>query len=444
MNNTKDMTKGNPWKLISAFSLPLIVANLGQQLYMVVDASIVGRGVGIKALAAVGSSDWICWLVIWTIAGLTQGLSTFVSRYFGDKNYHMMNKTIAMSALLSFATGFIMTVLGLVFTRPVLILLETPVDIIDNAALYLRTIISGTLIIAAYNMASSVLRAFGDGKSPLIAMIIAAIVNIGLDVLFVFAFNMGVFGAALASVIAQLISFLYCFRQIKKIKEVRLDKEMWKIDFAMIKELTAFGIPIAIQYIIIATGGIVLQSKVNLEGSSFVAGYTAANKICLLLESIPISLGIAVSTYISQNYGAGDIIRVKKGFTAGFVICLGISLVVSVTMLIFGRNIITIFADVSEESGFYALDIAWNYLFYMSVFLFSLYLIHFYRNTLQAIGISVWSMVSGFSEFVVRIVMSIFMIGALGQQILFYIEPAAWVAAVVFVLFPFMYYKKRI
>ena len=123
---------------------------------------------------------------------------------------------------------------------------------------------------------------------------------------------------------------------------------------------------------------------------------------------------------------------------------MGISLVVSVTMLIFGRNIITIFADVSEESGFYALDIAWKYLFYMSVFLFSLYLIHFYRNALQAIGISVWSMVSGFSEFVVRIVMSIFMIGALGQQILFYIEPAAWVAAVVFVLFPFMYYKKRI
>ena len=181
MNRVTDMTKGSPIKLILKFAFPLILTNLGQQLYMIADASIVGRGVGIKALAAVGSADWIYWLALWTVMMLTQGFATFISRYFGEKNYDAMNKVITMSVILCAVSGALLTVAGLWISRPLLVMLDTPADIIDGSAVYLHTMISGTLIITAYNMASAILRALGDGKSPLVAMGISAVLNVGLD-----------------------------------------------------------------------------------------------------------------------------------------------------------------------------------------------------------------------------------------------------------------------
>ena len=218
MNKATDMTVGNPAKHIITFAIPLILTNFGQQLYMIADAAIVGRGVGVKALAAVGSTDWCYWMILWTVSGLTQGFSTFVSRYFGEKKYKNMNKVIAMSALLCVAIGVILTTVGLFAARPLLMLLNTPRDILDDSTIYLMTMIAGTLIVTAYNMAGSILRAFGDGKTPLYAMVIAASLNIGLDCVFVFLFQWGIFGAAMASVLAQLISFLFCFLKIRRIE----------------------------------------------------------------------------------------------------------------------------------------------------------------------------------------------------------------------------------
>ena len=175
MGRTKDMTVGNPFKLILTFAFPLILTNLGQQLYMIVDASIVGRGVGVKALAAVGATDWSYWVILWTITTMTQGFATFVSRYFGEKNFEKMNKAVSMSVLLSAIVAFVLTVAGLFLTRPVLELLKTPADIIDDSATYLYVMIGGSLAVAGYNMTASILRALGDGKTPMIAMIIAAV-----------------------------------------------------------------------------------------------------------------------------------------------------------------------------------------------------------------------------------------------------------------------------
>ena len=172
MSKTVDMTGGNPTKHILTFALPLIVTNIGQQLYMIADAAIVGRGVGVQALAAVGATDWCYWLVMWTVTVLTQGFSTFVSRYFGEKNYPTMNKTIAMSVVLCAGMALVLTVGGLAASKPLLRLLNTPEDIFDGAALYLMTMISGTVIVTAYNMSASILRALGDGRTPMIAMVI--------------------------------------------------------------------------------------------------------------------------------------------------------------------------------------------------------------------------------------------------------------------------------
>jgi len=297
MKQVTDMTQGKPAKLILSFALPLILTNVGQQLYMVVDSSIVGRGVGLKALAAVGSADWTYWLILWTVQGLTQGFAVFISRYFGKHDYRNVNKTIVMSTILC-------AIVGVFAAKPLLMLLKTPNDIIDNATIYLMTMIAGTLIVTAYNMAAAILRAFGDGKSPLIAMLIAACMNVGLDLLFVLVFHLGVFGAAIASVTAQLFSFLFCLIRIRKVEYVQFEKGDWKFNGKMAVEMLAFGLPIALQMIVIAISGMVLQSAINLQESIFIAGYTAMNKMFGLLESSAFSLGAASSTFFAQNYGA--------------------------------------------------------------------------------------------------------------------------------------------
>lgn len=444
MKRVTNMTEGSPLKLILLFAIPLIFTNLGQQLYMIVDASIVGRGVGVKALAAVGSTDWSYWLILWTITGLTQGFGVFVSRYFGEKDYDKMNRSITMSTILCVVIGAVLTLIGVLAARPLLILLETPADILDGAVTYLTTMISGTLIVIAYNMAASILRAFGDGRSPLVAMLIAGLMNIGLDLLFVLVFHWGIFGAAIATVSAQLVSFLYCLVKISKIEYVSLAKANWVPDGKMIKELLLFGLPLALQYIVIAGSGMVMQSTINQHGSLFVAGYTASNKLYGLLESSAISLGFAFSTFFAQNYGAGNKQRVRNGVRTGVKLSILLALGVTVVMLLIGKYLLQAFINAGEAEGPVVLEIAQHYLLVMAAFLVVCYLIHVYRNALQAMGTSIWSMVSGFAECGVRILMAKGVVSLLGSEVLFYIEPFAWLGALLFIMIPYNIYRKKL
>lgn len=444
MQRTTDMTKGHILKLMLKFAFPLILTNLGQQLYMIVDGAIVGRGVGVKALAAVGAADWTYWLILWTIMGLTYAFSTFVSRYFGEKNYKDVNKTIAMSTLLCVLIGVFVTAIGLVCVNPILNALDTPSDIIGEASIYLNTMLSGIVVVTAYNMASSILRAFGDGRSPLIAMLIAAILNIGLDLVFVMVFNWGVFGAAIASVISQLVSFLYCLYRIKKIDCVKIEKDMWKPDYRILRELVFFAFPLSLQYIVIGLGGVILQSTINLQGSIFVAGFTAVNKLYGLLESTAISLGVAFSTFFSQNYGAGINERVKKGMRIGEKLCIISAIIVMIFVFLTGEYLVQIFIDVSKEGGLDALTVGLKYLFYMNGFLVILYLIHIYRNFFQAIGISFWSVISGSIEFVIRVFMGKVVFAWCGVETLFFIEPAAWIGALLLVIVPYYVLRNKL
>lgn len=443
MARTTDMTVGNPAKLIMKFAVPLIITNLGQQFYMMVDAAIVGRGVGVHALAAVGSADWTYWLILWAVTALAQGFSIFISRYFGEQNYDEMNKTIATSTILCAVIGGLFTLLGILCARPVLELLDTPKEIIGDATVYLVTMIAGTLVVTAYNMASSILRAFGDGKSPLIGMAIAAVLNVGLDLLFVMVFRWGVFGAALASVLAQGVSFLYCLWQITKISFVHLEKSMWKPDFKRSGMLLKFSLPLAGQSIVIALSGIILQSTINLQGSYFVAGYTALNKMYGFLESSAISLGIAFSTYFAQNYGAGNYKRVLSGVKTGIVLSAGLSVIVMAVMLLGGKTLLLMFLDVSKEGGPEALAVAWKYLKYMSYCLVILYVIYVYRNVLPAMGISIWGMLGGILEGIIRVGMGKLLVPLWGTEVFYYIEPFAWLGAFALVIIPYYCIRKK-
>lgn len=252
LNRVKNMTVGSPLKLLIFFSAPLIAANFGQQLYMIVDAIIVGRGVGVEALASVGATDWSYWLALWVVQALTQGFAIPISQYFGEGNHTRLRQTVAMSIKLCILIGIVLTVICLLIARPLLRLLQTPENIFAGALEYLLTMYGGILIVMAYNMAASILRALGDGKTPLIAISIAAVTNIILDLLFVLVFQWGIIGAAVATVTAQLFAFLYCFRVLKNLELMKIKKEDWNFRRDIVSRQCSLGAPLALQHILIS------------------------------------------------------------------------------------------------------------------------------------------------------------------------------------------------
>lgn len=445
MANVMNMTRGKPARLMLKFALPVVLTNLGQQLYQIVDAAIVGRGVGVDALAAVGCTDWTYWMIMWGLVVMTQGFATFVSRYFGQNDPEKINKAITASVYLSVIISGVFLVGGVLLTRPILVMLKTPEEggILAQAVTYLTTMLCGLVIVALYNLTAAILRAFGDSKSPMVAMVIAAGLNILLDLLFVFGFRWGVFGAAMASVLSQCVALVFCAVKIFRISIVKLDKAAWQWDGALSGEMAKFGIPLALQYVIINFGGMLLQSTVNLQGAAFVAGYTAVNKLYGLLECTGISLGAAFSTYASQNYGAGNYLRVRKGVNVGMVLAVGMAMILASITLPLRRLLPQLFIDMTEPGAAEAVDIASRYLMRMILSLPILYLVYVHRHNLQAVGNSSWSLISGIAESVSRVVMAKVLFDVVGVEILFYTEPVAWLLAWLFVLVPYYWYQKR-
>lgn len=431
MSRVKNMTVGTPAKLMVSFAFPLMLANLGQQLYMIVDTIIVGKGVGVEALAAVGATDWSYWLALWTIQALTQGFSISISQYFGEGNREGIKKTVAMSIWLCLGIGILVTATGLVIGRSLLRLLRTPDNIFDGALVYLMILYAGLLIVTAYNMASSILRSLGDGKTPLIAIVIAAATNILLDLVFVFGFRWGIAGAAVATVLAQLIAFLYCLAVLKHMDLMKLERKDWRMDRSVIRRQCGLGVPLALQHVLIAIGGMILQFAINQYGFVFIAGFTATNKIYGLLESSAISLGYAVTTYMAQNYGAGLYDRIRSGLKTAVVIGAVLSVGVSLIMIGGGKFVLGLFIDQTNPSAAEVLRISYHYLFIMSCLLSSLYLLYAFRNTLQGLGNTSAPFWSGVMEFFARVSVAVVFSGIWGSEAIFYAEPCAWIAATV-------------
>ena len=444
MSRVTNMTAGSPYKLMLKFAVPVIATNMLQQLYQMVDAAIVGRGVSVDALAAVGCTDWTYWMVMWSVSVMVQGFATFVSRYFGKQDPAMTNKAITSSIYLALVLSAILSIGGMIAARPILNLLRTPEELLANATIYLTTMYAGIIIVAFYNLAGAILRAFGDSKTPLVAMVIAAILNVALDLLFVMVFRWGVFGAAFASVLSQCVAFAYCTVKIFKIEYVKLDKAAWVPDWSLLKEMAKLGIPLAIQYVIIHLGGMIVQSTVNDQGASFVAGYTAVNKLYGLLECTAIALGASFTTFGSQNFGAGNFKRVRRGVNVAMVLAVSIACVLASLVLPIRYYLPQIFIDMAEPGAKEAIDVASRYLFNMILSMPILYLVYVHRNNLQAIGIASWSLVSGIAEAVSRVVMAKLCFPFVGVEIMFYIEPVAWLMAWIFVLVPFYFYQRKL
>ena len=441
---TKDMTKGPSVRLLLVFALPLMLGNLFQQLYTMVDTIIVGQGVGINALASLGASDWLNWMFIGFVTGITQGFSIIFAQFYGAGDDKSLRSSIGNALVLTALAAIFFTIVGQLAIVPVLKLLETPADIFAGSESYLRIMLGGVAVSLIYNFEAALLRALGDSRTPLMAMITAALTNVALDLLFVLVFKWGIAGAASATIIAQGVSVVYCFSAIRRIDMIRINRQDIGIHAAMSKRLLIVGLPIVFQNTMISIGGMILQSVVNSYGFLFVAGYTAANKLYGLLETAAISFGFAITTYTAQNLGAGNFKRIRRGMRNAVIMALITSVVVSVCMLIFGRPILRLF--ISDETGQVeeVLGIAYLYLSIMSWFLAVLYALHTYRSALQGLGNTVVPMLSGIMEFIMRTTAVMLLPRFVGEKGVFYAEVFAWTGATVILVTSYYAVRRKI
>lgn len=425
------MTKGNPYKLLLQFAFPLMLGNIFQQLYTVVDTMVVGKGIGVDALAAVGAADWLNWMAIGVLSGFAQGFSIPMAQEFGAGHKEKLRKTVGNAISLAGACAIVLLVLFQLLALPILNLLKTPEEILPTTMLYIRIFFAGIPITMAYNVLAATLRAMGDGKTPLYAMITASITNIVLDVLFVMVFPFGVAGAAVATLIAQIVSAVYCYVAISRIGGLKLTKEDFVLEKNETGRLLKLSLPLAFQNAIIAVGGMIVQFVVNGFGVLFIAGYTATNKLYGLLEVAATSFGYAISTYVGQNVGAGEYKRLKSGHIAALVVSLATSFVIAVAMLVFGEVFISMFLSGTPQEIEAAGAVAYRYLVFMSLALPSLYLLYVYRSALQGMGNTFIPMLSGILEFVMRTGMVLWLTKLIGSDGIFWAEISAWIGAAV-------------
>ena len=420
---TKDMTQGRPLQLILLFSVPMMLGSLFQQFYNMADTIIVGRFVGVEALAAVGSVGGLSYLVLGFVNGIACGFAIPLARCFGARDGSGLRRYTANSVWLSLVFAAVLTVVTVALTRPILVLTNTPADIIDMADAYIRTIFAGIPFTLLYNVTSAFMRALGDSRRPLYFLIVASVLNIFLDIFFILAFDAGVFGAALATVISQAVagvwSLLY---MMKNFRELGWSKEEGRLSLSHCASLCMMGLPMG------------LQCSITALGSAAVAAMTAGGKAGQIL-SVPLeSIGTAMTTYTSQNLGAGSLPRVRQGVRTA----LGIGCIYSVASFIIlhfaDTLLIGMFLDASEDVGGTIMADARSFLFWNSVFYIPLAVLIVYRYSIQGLGFSGLAMFAGVFEMFARGLVGFYMVPVFGYWAGCIASPAAWFAACFFLL----------
>ncbi|MDE7232141.1 MAG: MATE family efflux transporter, partial [Lachnospiraceae bacterium] len=391
------------------------------------DTMVVGKYLGVTALAALGASDWLNWMILGVIQGLTQGFGIRMAQDFGAGRVEDLKKSVGSATVLSMLSAAILLTIGQLGARLMLMLLQTPPEIIEFSLLYLRILFAGVPIVMLYNLLACILRSLGDSRTPLNAMIVASVTNIVLDYLFVLGFGWGIVGAASATLIAQAVSSGFCFFYIKKITFLKMERTDFHLSRDLTTRLFFLGLPMAFQNAIIAIGGMIVQFVVNGYGVIFIAGFTATNKLYGLLEIAGTSYGYAMVTYVGQNLGAGRMDRIRAGMRAAMGIAMATSAFIAVCMLVFGKYLLGLFISGTPEVMEQTMQIAYFYLAVMSVCLPILYVIHVTRSALQGMGNTMLPMMSGVAEFVMRTLSVIFLPMLLGVIGIFFAEPAAWV-----------------
>lgn len=444
-NTTKDMTTGSSMKLILGFAVPLLMGMLFQQVYSLVDTIIVGRFLGVNALAAVGATGSINFLIIGFCLGLCNGFALPVAQRFGAKDYDGLRKYVGNSAVLSVIIGGTITVLTVVFCRNILQIMDTPADIIDLSYNYIVVIFAGIPATLLYNILSSHLRSLGDSVTPVAFLILSACLNIGLDLLFIVTFHWGVFGASFATVLSQLVSGVLCLVFIIiRFDILHLKRDDWRLDPAYVRNLLVMGLPMGFQYSITAIGSVILQAAVNSLGSIAVASMTAAGKISMFVVCPFDALGSTMATYGGQNVGAGKLERLAKGLRSAVILGAIYSAVIFVVVYFFGENMIQIFLSPTEENAATVLVWAKEFLVINAAFYFPLALVNIVRFLIQGMGFSGFAVFAGVFEMVARTIVGLFLVPVFGFVAACFASPLAWIFADAFLIPAFFFCRKRL
>lgn len=437
MNTTKkkttlDLTQGKALPLMLRFCLPILIGNLMQQLYNMVDAAVVGKFVGTNALAAVGATGAITFLVIGFVDGMCAGFCIPVSQAFGAGDKSMLKRCTMNIVWLGIIFGVFLTVGTSLALDWMLRIMDFPADIIGDSKAYLRVIFLGIPATIAYNTQAGLMRAMGNSRTPLIVLVVASVINVVLDLLLVTVLKLGVFGAGLATIISQVISAIVCFVYIyKNYPVLHAAPEERKFNIAVAKRLVLSGLPMALQYSITAIGSVLIQTAVNGLGTDIVASVTAANKVQSFVHLPFSTLGVTISTWCGQNIGAKRFDRVKNGFWWGMVIATVYSLVMVVFMYFAGEYVSLLFLDSNEPRlaellAYIRLFIRRNCIHYIPLGVLTVC-----RFSLQGLEHGITAMFAGLFEMVARGIVALVFVDTFGFNAICYANPAAWYAACV-------------
>ena len=426
------MTVGSPLGLMVSFAMPLLLGNLFQQLYNMADAAIVGRYLGSNALAGVGVSSSVQFLVIGFCLGVCSGFGICVAQRFGARDLSDMRRYVYHALILTAVISLVVTTATALLTPQILHLLNTPEDIYKEAYDYLFVVFLGIPFIMLYNVLSAILRAVGDSKTPFIFLVFSTILNIGLDIFCIVVLKMGVLGASVATVTAQAVSGILCALVIVKNFEIlRVRQEDRRLDREHFVRLIMMAVPMGLQFSITAIGSMVMQAANNSLGSVYVSGFTAGMKIKQLAMCPFDALANAVATFAGQNYGAGRIDRVKKGFSEGVAMGVGYGVLIGVVLFFFGRDMSMLFVDAREAA---VLDAAGLYLARLGMFYWALGILNVSRMTTQGLGFAGRTIFSGVMEMIARITMALVFVPKYGYDAITWSDQVAWCAGILYIL----------
>lgn len=434
MTGTRDMTAGSPVRLILLFALPTLAGNLLQQLYNLVDSLIVGRLLGVTALAAVSASGWLDWAVLSVLMGVAQGFSIDAAQAFGAGDHARLRRTAGQSLLISAAVVMLMEAASQLLLAPVLRWMRTPAETFRLTESYLRIIYCGLPVVIAVNGLNAFLYALGDSRTPLFALACSSFVNIALDWVFVGPCGFGTDGGAMATVAAQTVSALISFLAVRRLAVLRPAREDLRPDRTVSLRLLRLGLPIALQNVIISVGGLVLQGVVNGFGFIFMAGYNAASRLQGLVEMAGSSLGNAVGTFTGQNIGAGRISRVRQGLRSSARIGIGLAVTIGAAVALLARPLLSLFIQDEPHLAEQVLSYGVQFLYFMAGGLPMLYLLFVYRSTLQGLGNTFIPMISGFVELAMRVGSALLLPALFGVYGIYTAEIAAWAGAAVLLI----------
>ncbi len=432
---TKELTIGNPYKLILLFMLPIFIGNAFQQMYMLVDSLIVGRIIGLDALAAVGAAGPFIFLIISFVFSSTQGFTIITAQKFGAREFDMVKKSFAASIILSSLVAFVLTVISTPFSYYLLDFLKTPHDIINSSTSYLVIMFAGIFATVFYNLSANTIRALGDSKTPLYFLILSSFINIFMDLLFIIKFNMGIKGAAYATIVSQSISTILCASYMfAKFPILRLRKQDWNLSKEFLYEHLHVGIPMGFQMSVMTIGIIAIQYVLNTFGSTTIAAFTAGTRIDQMFSQVFLALGATMAVFAAQNFGANEINRIKQGIKAGTVISISLSLTIILLITMFSKYMILWFmTEINQE----VVNLAQQYLYIIMFFYIFFGFLMIFRNVMQGMGQVMAPLFSGFCELFARIFCAIVLAKYLGYIGVCVATPAAWVLGtiILFILF---------